>query len=97
MLLKAGLPLVEAIETLAQKERRTEFRTLLGRIAAVLREGQPFSAALEQQPAVFSPLYVATVRAAEDERRRARSRAMSPIRRSSRRSASAPSTPRSTR
>jgi general secretion pathway protein F len=65
VLLEAGLPLVEAIETLAQKERRTEFRTLLGRIAAVLREGKPFSAALEQQPAVFSPLYVATVRAAE--------------------------------
>jgi general secretion pathway protein F len=56
---------VEAIDTLAQKERRAEFRALLGRIAAVLREGQPFSAALEQQPAVFSPLYAATVRAAE--------------------------------
>ncbi|HEU4353798.1 MAG TPA: type II secretion system F family protein [Burkholderiales bacterium] len=65
VLLEAGLPLVEAIDTLAQKERRAEFRALLGRIAAVLREGQPFSAALEQQPAVFSPLYVATVRAAE--------------------------------
>lgn len=65
VLLEAGLPLVEAIDTLAQKERRAEFRALLGRIAAVLREGQPFSAALEQQPAVFSPLYAATVRAAE--------------------------------
>ena len=65
VLLDAGLPLVEAIDTLAQKERKAEFRTLLGRIAAVLREGQPFSAALEQQPVVFSPLYVATVRAAE--------------------------------
>ena len=65
VLLEAGLPLVEAIETLAQKERRAEFRALLGRIAAVMRQGQPFSAALEQQPAVFSPLYVATVRAAE--------------------------------
>jgi general secretion pathway protein F len=65
VLLNAGLPLVEAIETLAQKERRDEFRALLGRIVAVLRQGQPFSAALEQQPAVFSQLYVATVRAAE--------------------------------
>jgi general secretion pathway protein F len=65
VLLEAGLPLVEAIETLAQKERRAEFRALLGRIAAVMREGRPFSTALEQQPAVFSPLYVATVRAAE--------------------------------
>ena len=65
VLLDAGLPLVEAIETLAQKERRAEFRALLGDIVTVLRRGQPFSAALEQQPAVFSPLYVATVRAAE--------------------------------
>jgi general secretion pathway protein F len=65
VLLNAGLPLVEAIETLAQKERRDEFRALLGRIVAVLQQGQPFSAALEQQPAVFSQLYVATVRAAE--------------------------------
>ena len=65
VLLDAGLPLVEAIETLAQKERRAEFRALLGDIVTVLRRGQPFSAALEQQPSVFSPLYVATVRAAE--------------------------------
>lgn len=65
VLLGAGLPLVEAIETLAQKERRDEFRALLGRIVALLRQGLPFSAALEQAPAVFPPLYVATVRAAE--------------------------------
>jgi general secretion pathway protein F len=65
VLLQAGLPLVEAIETLGQKERRDEFRALLGRIVALLRQGQPFSAALEQAPAVFSQLYVATVRAAE--------------------------------
>jgi general secretion pathway protein F len=64
-LVKAGLPLVEALETLAQKERRDEWRALLGRVVATLRQGQPFSAALEQAPAVFSPLYVATVRAAE--------------------------------
>jgi general secretion pathway protein F len=65
VLLNAGLPLVDAIETLAQKEKRDEWRGLLGRIVDVLEQGQPFSAALEQQPAVFSPLYVATVRAAE--------------------------------
>ncbi|HEX6528642.1 MAG TPA: type II secretion system F family protein, partial [Burkholderiales bacterium] len=64
-LTKAGLPLVESLETLAQKERRDEWRALLGRVVSVLRQGQPFSAALEQAPAVFSPLYVATVRAAE--------------------------------
>ena len=65
VLLAAGLPLVEAIETLGQKERRPESRDVLGRIAAVLREGRPFSSALEQFPHAFSALYVATVRAAE--------------------------------
>jgi general secretion pathway protein F len=65
VLLAAGLPLVEAIETLGEKERRPESRDVLGRIAAVLREGRPFSSALEQFPHAFSALYVATVRAAE--------------------------------
>jgi len=65
VLIGAGLPLVDAIETLAETERRDDFRAALGHIAATLRQGQPFSAALAQLPHVFSPLYVATVRAAE--------------------------------
>jgi len=65
VLLNAGLSLVESIETLAQKERRGDFRTVLERIAAILREGRPFSVALGEFPAAFSPLYAATVRAAE--------------------------------
>lgn len=65
VLVSAGLPLVEAIETLAQKERRDEWRGIMTRLAATLREGRSFSAALEQFPRVFSPLFVATVRAAE--------------------------------
>ena len=65
VLIGAGLPLVEAIDTLAQKERRSESRALLERVAAVLREGRPFSSALEEFPYAFPPLYVATVRAAE--------------------------------
>jgi general secretion pathway protein F len=64
-LVGAGLPLLEAIETLAQKEKRDEFRAILARIAVLLREGQPLSAALEEFPQAFSPLYVATVKAAE--------------------------------
>jgi general secretion pathway protein F len=64
-LVQAGLPLVEAIDTLAQKERSDEWRTLLERVASALRQGQALSAALEQFPRAFDPLYVATVRAAE--------------------------------
>jgi general secretion pathway protein F len=65
VLVGAGLPLVEAIDTLAEKERRAEFRAVLARLAAVLREGRPFSAALEQFPQAFPLLYVATIKASE--------------------------------
>ena len=65
VLLDAGLPLVDAIQTLAAKERRADFRSLLERLTGTLRQGLPLSAALEQQAQAFSPLYVATVRAAE--------------------------------
>jgi general secretion pathway protein F len=64
-LLAAGLPLVEAIETLAQKEKRDEPRAILARMVALLREGRPLSTALEEFSHAFSPLYVATVKAAE--------------------------------
>ena len=65
VLLNAGLQLVEAIETLAEKETREDLRTVLERIASILRQGRPLSAALEQFPHAFASLYVATVRAAE--------------------------------
>jgi len=65
VLLAAGLTLVEALETLAQKEKRAEWRAVLAAVLALIRQGHPLSAALEQAPSVFPPLYVATVRAAE--------------------------------
>ena len=65
VLLDSGLPLVEAIVTLAEKERHAGFRAVLEHIAGILRQGRPFSAALEQFPHAFPRLYVATVRAAE--------------------------------
>jgi general secretion pathway protein F len=64
-LVQAGLPLLEAVETLAQKEKSDPWRDLLESIAGALRQGRPLSAALEQHPQAFGPLYVATVRAAE--------------------------------
>jgi general secretion pathway protein F len=65
VLLNAGLPLPEAIDTLAQKEKRTDWRSIIERLVEVLREGQTFSSALEEFPQIFSPLYVATVRSSE--------------------------------
>ena len=65
VLLEAGLPLVEALDTLAEKESSTATKSLLGQIAAIIREGRPLSEALGRFPHAFSPLYVATVRASE--------------------------------
>jgi general secretion pathway protein F len=64
-LLDAGINLVEAIETLAEKETRRETRAVFEQVIARLREGQTLSAALQQLPDAFPPLYVATIRASE--------------------------------
>ncbi len=64
-LLEAGLNLVEAIETLAIKDEKNGTKATLDTLLQALYQGQTFSAALEQQPAAFPVLYVATVRASE--------------------------------
>ncbi len=64
-LLEAGLSIVEAIETLREKETRPERRELLGQLVNALYQGESLSQALEHFPAVFPALYTATVRASE--------------------------------
>lgn len=64
-LLRSGISLVEAIETLAEKESRAETRSVLQRLLAALYEGKPYSASLQLAPEAFPELYVATVRASE--------------------------------
>jgi general secretion pathway protein F len=64
-LLDAGLSLVEAIDTLTEKEPGAGARRSLEQIRARLFEGLTLSAALAEQPANFPALYIATVRASE--------------------------------
>jgi len=64
-LLEAGLNLVEAIETLAEKEQGGEIKHTLDSLLQTLYQGQTFSSALELHPATFPVLYIATVRASE--------------------------------
>jgi len=64
-LLDSGITIVEAVETLAEKENRPAVRVVLTGIVAGLRQGLPFSATLEGAPRAFPALYVATVRASE--------------------------------
>ena len=60
-LLEAGLNLVEALQTLAEKEPSE----VLSAILAAIHRGEPFSQAVGAMPQHFSPLYVATIKAAE--------------------------------
>ena len=64
-LLRSGISLVEALETLAEKETRSATVTILAGVLERLREGQSFSNALQTFPGVFPDLYIATVRASE--------------------------------
>jgi general secretion pathway protein F len=64
-LLTAGLGIVEGLEALLEKEGNPGTRAVLDSLLASLREGKRFSSALAEQPALFPPLYVGIVRAAE--------------------------------
>lgn len=64
-LVASGVSVVEAIETLVEKEARPAVRDTLHAVLTQLQEGKPLSLALETLPQAFPPLYVATVRASE--------------------------------
>ena len=64
-LLQAGLNLVEALQALNEKEARSECQAVLSGIVAAIRRGEPFSQAVAHFPQHFPPLYVATLKAAE--------------------------------
>lgn len=64
-LLRAGIPLAEAVAALAEKENRPGARGILQGMLNCLREGRPLSSALEEAPGAFPELYVAMIRAAE--------------------------------
>ena len=64
-LLEAGLNLVEALQTLAEKEGSGERQEVLSTILAAINRGEAFSQAVAALPRHFSALYVATIKAAE--------------------------------
>jgi general secretion pathway protein F len=64
-LLDAGLNLVEALQTLNEKETAGERSEVLAGMLAAINRGEPFSQAVAGFPQHFSPLYVATIKASE--------------------------------
>ncbi|WP_043195257.1 type II secretion system F family protein, partial [Pseudomonas putida] len=56
-LLNAGLPLIDALESLAEKSPAATARKVLAELVRQLYEGRSLSQALGQQPRGFPPLY----------------------------------------
>ena len=64
-LLDAGLNVVEALQTLAEKEPHGAHRRVLDELLEALQRGESLSRAIERMPQHFSDLYVATIRSSE--------------------------------
>lgn len=64
-LLNAGLALIDALESLAEKEADPQARKVLAGLVRQLYEGKSLSQALAQFPSVFPALYVALVQSSE--------------------------------
>lgn len=65
VLLQAGIPLLEALQTLREKDDGDASNSPLDAVIAALRDGQPVSAALAQAPDSFDALFIALVAASE--------------------------------
>ncbi|MCJ7544019.1 MAG: type II secretion system F family protein [Phycisphaerae bacterium] len=65
VMIKAGIPIRNAISGIAEQTTSPRFRRILEQIKHDVEAGQPFSQALARHPKVFSPLYVNMVRASE--------------------------------
>jgi general secretion pathway protein F len=64
-LMAAGLSVMEALRTLAAKERSGARRAMLLDVVVGVNEGLPLSGALRRHPGRFPPLLIATVSASE--------------------------------
>jgi general secretion pathway protein F len=64
-LLKAGIPLVEALGALVEQSENITLREALDDIRKKVREGTAFASALKDHPKIFDDLYVNMVRAGE--------------------------------
>jgi general secretion pathway protein F len=64
-LLEAGLNIVEALQTLVEKESPGPHRRVLADLLDGLHRGESFSRSIARFPDAFPPLYIATLRSSE--------------------------------
>jgi type IV pilus assembly protein PilC len=65
VLIKAGLPIIQALDTILEKSEKGKLVDILHDIREDIKGGASLSDAFEKYPAVFSHLYVASIRAGE--------------------------------
>jgi type IV pilus assembly protein PilC len=64
-LIKAGLPILQAMELLHKRTENPAFRSTIDSIIHDIKGGSALSDAMARHPVYFSPLYTSTVRAGE--------------------------------
>jgi len=64
-LLHAGVPMLQAVSALGDQTRQARLKRVLLQAGMLVSSGQPFSAAMERHPAVFSTMQVELIRAGE--------------------------------
>jgi type IV pilus assembly protein PilC len=65
VLLKAGVPVVSAFDGIIEKQESNRFVEVLKKIRADVSAGESVSGAFEKYQDIFSPLYIASLRAGE--------------------------------
>ncbi|MBI4121076.1 MAG: type II secretion system F family protein [Parcubacteria group bacterium] len=65
-MIEAGLPLSRALGILKRQTRNTALKTITGSLEGDIAKGMSFHNALQSFPGVFSPLFVAMVKAGEE-------------------------------
>lgn len=64
-LIKAGIPLAEALGSMVEQIPNVRFKTPVAEIRTMVNEGSAFADALAKHPKIFDELYVSMVRAGE--------------------------------
>lgn len=65
VMIDAGLPLVQCLDTLAAQQKNPFFKDVINQVRQSVEEGSTLYAAMEKHPKVFDDLYTSMVRAGE--------------------------------
>ncbi len=66
---KAGVPIVQALDTLAGQAQSPKLRRVIGELREHAKAGRPLSAGAQRYPEVFTPMAVSLIRAGEESGR----------------------------